>query len=342
MKTKLQKPVVSTQLAITNDVIGAWKSQILFTLHEFAIFPALEQAPQTVFSLASSLSLPVDPLRRLLNAAVAVGYLIKDGENYSTAPHVRAVMTKGSDGYLGNWLEMYAHWYKTFAQLAAAVRKGGAVEDANAIDDDTYHLTFINGMKDYAGYRGADILNHLDLSNVGTLLDVGCGPGIYTSMFCRAYPQLHCTCYDVPQALRLAAEYTANQSLGSRITFRPGNYKTDSSFGEVQYDVVFLSHVLHQENAPTCAEILSKAYAALKPGGIIIVQAMFLNDSGIGPVYASFHDLLCLLIFPGGKNYSFGETIAMLTAAGFTNVRKKAMSFFNVNGLVIGEKGLPT
>ena len=110
------------------------------------------------------------------------------------------------------------------------------------------------------------------------------------------------------------------------------------SFGESQYDVVFLSHILHQENEETCAAIAKKAFRALKTGGMVIIQAMYLNDSGIGPVYASLHDLLSLLIFPGGRNYTYKQTMALLENAGYRNVRKKGMSIFNTNSLVLGEK----
>lgn len=340
MVTKLKKEIISAQMQITNDVIGAWKSQILFALDQLAIFDALGKQPIRVPELSLALNLPEDPLRRLLNAAVAARYILKDGDRYSNAPVTQAVMTKESDGYLGNWLQMYAHWYTTFSKLPQAIMEGMALEDVNATVDDNYNLIFIKGMTDYASYRGRDILNHIDLSNVNKLLDVGCGPGIYVAMFCETYPQLHCTCYDAPQALALAKEHLKRERFLDRVTFQPGNYISDLSFGESQYDAVFLSHVLHQEDKATCEIIVKKAFEALKVGGEIIIQAMFLDDSETSPLYASLHDLLSMLIFPHGRNYTYQQTMAFLTNAGFSSVRKKRMSLFNVNSLVLGDKGV--
>jgi len=317
MISKLKKEIISAQIQIANDVIGAWKSQILFTLHQLGIFDVLEKQSRSVPEVASALNLPEDPLRRLFNAAVAVRYMQKAGDRYSNAPVTQTVMTKESDGYLGNWLQMYSRWYTTFSKLPQAVRQGKAVEDVNAATDGDYNLIFIKGMTDYASYRGRDIMNYVDLSNVNTLLDVGCGPGVYVGMFCETYPQLHCTCYDVPQALTLAQEHLKEKGFLDRVTFQPGNYISDLSFGESQYDAVFLSHVLHQEDEATCTAIVKKAFKALKVGGVIIVQAMFLNDSETGPLYASLHDLLSMLIFPYGRNYTHLQTIALLTGAGF-------------------------
>ncbi len=325
-------------MQITNDVIGAWKSQILFTLHRLDIFETLEERAKNVSELSRALHIPEDSLRRLLHAAVAVGYIKKEDETYSNAELIQRTMRREAEGYLGNWLGMYERWYSTFSSLPDAVLEGKAIEDVNAAADHDYHLIFINGMKDYASYRGRDILNHVDLSHATRLLDVGCGPGIYSAMFCESYPQLRCTCYDVPQALHLAKEHIKDKGLLDRVFFQPGNYLTDLSFGESQYDVVFLSHILHQENEETCAAIARKAFGALKTGGMVIIQAMYLNDSGIGPVYASLHDLLSLLIFPGGRNYTYKQTMALLEDAGYRNVRKKRMSVFNTNSLVLGEK----
>jgi hypothetical protein len=65
---------------------------------------------------------------------------------------------------------------------------------------------------------------------------------------------------------------------------------------------------------------------------------MYLNDTETAPLYASLHDMLSLLIFPGGKNYTYRDTIGLLESVGFDNVVKKRMSMFNVNSLVTGQK----
>src|SRR3972149_2886405 len=183
MSNNIKKEIVSAQIRVTNDVIGAWKSQILFTLNELNVITALERWPKFADVLSRELQLPEDSLRRLLDAAVGVGYLLKSNEGYSVAPYIQAVMCKESEGYLGNWLKMYAHWYSTFAKLTQAVQQGRAIEDVNSVADEDYHRVFIKGMTDYANYRGRDLIQHIDLSSVSRLLDVGCGPGIYVAMF---------------------------------------------------------------------------------------------------------------------------------------------------------------
>jgi ubiquinone/menaquinone biosynthesis C-methylase UbiE len=339
MKTVYKKEIVSAQMQITSDVIGAWKSQILFTLNNLGVFESLVGEIKSAKILADALKLPEKSLSRLLDAGVSAGYLQKKEKQYTNSPVINTIIQPEKDGYLGNWLKMYAHWYTTFGKLENAVRTGKAVEDANSLDDASYNKLFIQGMSDYANYRGRDLLNYLDLNSVKHLLDVGCGPGIYAAMFCKQYPGLTCTCYDVPQALELAQKHLQQEKVIDNIRFKSGDYLKDESFGENKYEVVFLSHVLHQESPTICQRIIQKAYNALTLGGILVIQAMFLNENKTGPLYASLHDLLTLLIFPEGKNYTYEETAHFLKNSGFINIRKRKMSLFNVNSLVLGEKG---
>ena len=96
--------------------------------------------------------------------------------------------------------------------------------------------------------------------------------------------------------------------------------------------------MLHQEDAETGMMIAAKAFRALRPGGRIVVQAMFLSDDNSGPEWPALHNLLMLLIYRGGKAYSMAETIPWLERAGFVDIERVPMSFYNVNALIVGYK----
>jgi len=337
MKSRLNKEIVTAQMEIAQDVAGAWKSQVLFSLNNLGVFNCLSARQLDSENIARQLEIPQHSLERLLNAGVATGYLLKGEAGYSNSPKIEVVTQKDKEGYLGNWLKMYSRWYSTFAQLEDAISQGRAIENVNDHSDKEYGEIFIKGMLDYASYRGREILKYIDLNGASHLLDVGCGPGVYSSMFCEIYEHLTCTCYDLPQSLEITKNNLEGKAFLNRLEFKEGNYNLDESYGE-DYDVVFISHVLHQETEASCAKIIQKAYNCLKPGGQIIIQAMYLNDTKTSPTYASLHDMLSLLIFPGGKNYSFGETKKLLVDHGFKATKEIKMSLFNVNSLVVGEK----
>lgn len=333
---KLDSKVIAAQMQVVNDCIGPWKFQVISVCHRLGIYDVLTDGPLSLTSIAEKTNLPEPSLERLLNAAVAIKTLDKRNGQYHNGAIARDTLTSDAPGYLGNWLNLMSLWYSTFGQLEKAIRRNESIEDLNSGENPEAVRLFIRAMIDYASYRGTDILNYIDLAGKKHLLDVGGGPAIYSILFCKRYHDIICTNLDFPSAIEVAAEMVEKEGLQNRIRLRPGNYLTDP-FGE-GYDAVFLSHVLHQEDATTCKRILRKAFDALTRGGTIIVQAMFPNEEGTGPVFPVLHDLLCLLIFPGGRNHSISVTTQWLEDAGFVKVTPRPLSMFNVNSIIVADK----
>ena len=119
-----------------------------------------------------------------------------------------------------------------------------------------------------------------------------------------------------------------------RITFADGDFITQGIEG--RFDVAWLSHILHSEDAAGCAVILEKAMAALHPGGMILVQEFILDDTRDGPLFPALFSLNMLLVTPGGRSYSEGELMQMLRTAGATDVRRLPIELPNGAGVIAG------
>ena len=264
--------------------------------------------------------------------------LQRNGDRYNNSPVVSKTLVEGAPGYVGNWIRLMSQWFRPWGKLEEAVKSGEHIEDPalHLGENEEYTADFIRGMHDYANYRGTDVLQHLNLDGCDQLIDVGGGPGTYSIMFAQQNPDLTCTVFDLPDVLKIAGQYVDEAGLVGRVKLQPGNY-FDDEFGS-GYDVVFLSDMLHQEDAETGIMILDKAFRALKSGGRVVVQAMFLNDDDSGPEWPALHNLLMLLIYRGGKAYSVAETVPWLEGAGFADVQHVKMSFYNVNSLIVGTK----
>jgi hypothetical protein len=329
---------VRAQMELVNLTLGAWRSQVLYSGVRLGLFEALADGPKTLVELSKSLGLPERSLRRWLIAAHSGKLLERQGDKYSNTEMVARTLVAKRPAYVGNWVRLMAQWYRPWGHLDEAVRTGTCVEDPalHLGVNQEYTEDFIRGMHDYANYRGADILRFLDLTGRKRLIDVGGGPGTYAILFCRAFPELQSTVFDLPDVLKIAADYVEQAGLTDRVSLSPGNYYHDEL--GTGYDVAFLSDMLHQEDAATGMMLLEKAWRALNPGGIVVVQAMFLADDDSGPEWPALHNLLMLLIYRGGKAYSVAETIPWLERAGFVDVRHVRMSFYNVNSLIIGRK----
>ncbi len=192
-------------------------------------------------------------------------------------------------------------------------------------------------MHQYARGPGKEIVNHVDLTGRKRLLDVGGGPGTYSLLLALKNPQLCAVVFDLPDVVSIAREVIEGYGMSDRVTVQAANYLEDA-FGNGEYDVVLLSNMLNQEDVETCRSILRKAYDALEPGGLLIVQAMFLNSAKDGPLFPALQTLLLNLLYEHGRAYSLDETLELVSETGFVGARPKRMSLLNAESLILAHK----
>jgi 2-polyprenyl-3-methyl-5-hydroxy-6-metoxy-1,4-benzoquinol methylase len=317
---------------------GFFQSQVLFSINELGIFDLLAGGPRTLEEIVEGTGTDPDGLERLANAGVAIGLLRRTDGRYGNGLLADQILVSGRPGYLGNWLRLMARWMRACTDLTQSVRTGKPVQDFSLYlgGDPEFTRDFVLGMDDYAKLRGSEILRYLGFEDGVNVLDLGGGPGRYAILFAEHWPGLHVTIFDLPEVVKIAEENCRAAGLNGRVKTKAGSYLQDELSGE--YDVVFLSDVLHQEDPDTCELIIRKAYRALKPGGRIVIQGMFLNSDRTSPRWPVLHSILLMLLYEGGRAYTVDETIRFLESAGFRNPRHQQMSLLNVNSLIFAEK----
>lgn len=330
--------LVRLQLEVLRLAEGMFNAQILFAAHELGIFGGLSGTSRTSRQLSDVIHAEPDALERLMNAAVMLGLLEKEGDHYSNTSLADQILVPGAQGYLGNWIDLLRRRSQTWSGLAEAVRTGEPVEEPGLHlgGDSAYTEAFVMAMHDYAQLRGSDILRHVDLSGGLRLLDLGGGPGTYAVLFARRWLDLSVVVFDLPDVLPIAAKLAAEADVAERVKVKAGDYHSDGLGSG--YDVVFVSDVLHQEDAEGCVTLLRKAREALKPGGQIIVQGMFLDEDKTGPRWPVIMSLNLMLIPGRGRSYTVAETMGFLRSAGFGNPTHQTMSVMNVNSLILADR----
>jgi hypothetical protein len=84
-------------------------------------------------------------------------------------------------------------------------------------------------------------------------------------------------------------------------------------------DVHLFSNVLHDWDEPTVRELLRKSFAALPPGGMVLIHDAHLNAGKTGPQHVAEYSVL-LMHSTEGRCYSVAEMDGYLTDAGFGDV----------------------
>jgi predicted O-methyltransferase YrrM len=323
------------QIQVLQIAEGFVDSQVLFTANELGLFEKLAGGPRSADELAADLAAPVDSLTRLLNAAVAIGMLeLKDGR-YANGAVAAAVLVAGRPGYLGSWLRLMSRFAKAWTGLKESVRSGRPAEDPNLKlgGDPEYTRDFILAMDDYARIRGSEICRYLDLGGGRRMLDVGGGPGTYAILFAKHWPDLRVTVFDLPEVVKIASEKAEAAGVADRVQTAPGSYHDE--LPGTDYDFVFISDTLFQEQPEGAEKLLRKCLGALKSGGRIVVQGMFLNEDRVSPRWPVVQALM-LLVNATGRPYTAGETVRLLQSAGFRDCVHRRMSLLNVHSFVEG------
>jgi hypothetical protein len=318
---------------------GHVEARLTQTAVELRIFDALENAPLTSEEAAARLALEPKAAELLLNALAAVELLHKNAALFSLADTARQYLLRSSPYYVGDMIRFESSLWNCWEKLPEAIRSGKAVRPANMYQDDVNETeTFISAMDSLVKARGdSDVVaSALDWSHIGEFLDVGSGPATYPIALCKKFPNLHATIFDLPVTLNITRHFIRAAGMEDRIRLIAGDYRKDAIPGD--YQVIFLSNVIHGEDYAKNEALVGKLAKNLEPAGRIVIKDHILDDSRAKPTVGAIFSLLMLLTTAGGRCYSFNEIRTWMEAAGLSEVEQINLSSPLTSSLVIGTK----
>jgi len=318
---------------------GHVEARLTQTAVELRIFDALENAALTSEEAAARLALEPKAAELLLNALAAVELLHKNAALFSLADTARQYLLRSSPYYVGDMIRFESSLWNCWEKLPEAIRSGKAVRPADMYQDDVNETgTFISAMDSLVKARGdSDVVaSALDWSHVGEFLDVGSGPATYPIALCKKFPNLHATIFDLPVTLNITRHFIRAAGMEDRIRLIAGDYRKDAIPGD--YQVIFLSNVIHGEDYAKNEALIGKLAKNLEPAGRIVIKDHILDDSRAKPAVGAIFSLLMLLTTAGGRCYSFNEIRTWMEAAGLSEVEQINLSSPLTSSLVIGTK----
>ena len=314
-------------------------SVVLFALFEMGVFTVLSVGPKTLQEIEDSTGGDVESLRATLDAAVAVKVLSKqDGRYAANEALLDCLGRPGSPAYLGEWVAFLHALMCPLSQLGEAIRTGstpGALfEDMSGDNIPSKRMTA--AMDAYARSRGIEIADRLDFSPTRRLLDLGCGPGTYSMAIVERHPQIRATLLDLPGPIAEARRLATTRGMVDRFEFVAADAMTYTT--DERYDTVLVSNTLHMIGPQGSIDLLKRCYQLLTPGGRLIVQAQYLNDSRVSPRWPTLLNLIQRVATPEGRNHAIGETKEWMESAGFRNLHYRSFAAWNVCSCLIGER----
>jgi ketosteroid isomerase-like protein len=336
------QPAEITPERIMQLGFGFWSSKALLSAVELGVFSELAKGPLGGQQLAERLGLHPRSYRDFFDTLVALGMLERRGDAYANTAETDFLLDRAKPSYVGGLLEMGSvRLYSCWGALTEALRTGqpqnGAKDAANPFDvlysDASGLQAFLQAMTGVSMGAAKAIARKFPWDRYRSFVDIGAAQGATPVQVALAHGHLSGCGYDLPAVGPIFEAYVKSFGLGDRLRFYPGNFFTDAL---PSADVLIMGHILHDWNLEEKRMLIAKAYAALPPGGALLVYEALIDDERRHNAFGLLMSLNMLIETPGGFDYTGADCRAWMHAAGFRETRVEHLA--GPDSMVVGIK----
>ena len=292
---------------------------------EHKVFDLLDRGLMTAEEVARASGTSVRGMRILLNGLIALELISKDAAGrYALTPESAAFLVRGKPDYRGGMLrhtskQLMPKWM----QLTEVVRTGKPAQAVNQEGSGSaFFAEFVEAIFPNSYAAAVAAAKHLNLA-VATapvkVLDIAAGSGVWGIALAQSSPRVQVTAVDWPAVLPVTRKIAARYGVADRFTFTAGDLRS-ADFGSGHH-IATLGHILHSEGESASRALLKKTFAALAPGGTILIAEMVPEDDRSGPPHALVFAVNMLVNTEAGDTFSFNEIARWLREAGFVSPR---------------------
>jgi len=296
-----------------------WEAKIFLCSVKLDIYSPLSEGPKQAAQIAEETRTDPEALERLLIALVSIGLLKRSESAFANIPQLAEFLVKSSPFYMGELMLLQDAEWDHWGKLEEIVRTGRPSVKGNIfMNRPEIGATVLRVLDRMAKRVAPGLAEKIDLSAYQSFLDVGGGAGTFSIAFCKRYPHLKATLFDLPKTLEVTRRNVEKEKLEERISFVGGNFNEDQL--PEGFDVVFLSDILHYQTEEENAALFQKLYGSVKPGGVIVVKDMFMNGDDGNPGWNAVFSIHMMVYSEKGRCFKDQSIRCWLARAGFENV----------------------
>jgi SAM-dependent methyltransferase len=254
------------------DLFGPLATKGVLVALRLGLFEALVKEPLGPGELAGRLGADERGVRLLLELLEALGYVRCRGERYRNSAATTKWLLAESPAGIAELFEFFDAMQRRWDHLEGSLRAGEPLRRSTEWLNDgagnwgRYHA----GLRAAARLGAPEIVARVSIpSGARRLLDLGGSHGYYSIAFCRRHPGLSAIILDWEQAQDVAEKTIDAAGLRQRVSFHTGDLWQDEYPGEC--DVVLLFNLLRIFPAARSEELVRRAAASLRPGGLVVV-----------------------------------------------------------------------
>lgn len=255
---------------------GLGRYYILVAALDLDIFDTLQRlGPSTVECVAAELDVPINHLRSLLDAVVALDLLDQFTDIYELNDTAERYLVSNGPATMAELIAVAPGPHENWTRLADTVRNG---RPGSPIEDDptAFYVPLVEGTFTtmFRCATRADLKIRYSAMRSPRILDLGAGGAPWGIALLNGCPEGTAVINDLPGVIEVADRKTTEHGVADRCEFRPGDFHTVEIEPE-SYDIVVLGHVCRTEGEAGAQHLIERAFAALKPEGRLILADYF-------------------------------------------------------------------
>ena len=299
---------------------------LIAAIVQLDFFSWLAANPADKATICRELQLAERPADVMLTLFTANGFVRQENGVFHVTEVAREHLVRGSPWFLGPYFgslkdrPVALDMLKVLRTDKPANWSSSKTEKewSKAMEDEDFAARFTAAMDCRGVYLGRAVAQALAPGGRMRLLDIAGGSGIYACAIAAAHPQLRATVFEKPPVNLVAAKLIAQRGYAERVSVLAGDMFSEAL--PAGFDMHLFSNVLHDWDTPVVKQLLAKSFAALPPGGLLVIHDMHLHADKSGPLPVAEYSVI-LMHSTEGKCYSLGELAELFAEVGFRDLK---------------------
>jgi ubiquinone/menaquinone biosynthesis C-methylase UbiE len=297
-------------------------SQILDASIEYDFFTLIHNGMHSADKIARAAGTDPRATRVVLDSLPALGLVQKRVGEYFLTPIADAFLVKGKPSYVGDFRHVALALWDGMAHLKESLKTGKPLSRMDSGAELKVWEKLVLGIIVIAEPAAKALCEVL---KIGTekkglkVLDIAGGSSIFGMTIVTRDSTADVTQLDWPNVNAIAKKANQARGLEGKIRFIDGEHRT-APIETNHYDMVLASNFCRFESPQGNQKLFAKAHAALKPGGIFVVNDFVPNEERTEPTFALRFSVYTLTHTPEGECWTLSQYSDWLRSAGFTSI----------------------
>lgn len=258
------------------------ETEALFTALELSLFDDIADGSTTAEALSKNHNYHLPTIERILLMLKNNSFLDESAGRYSVTEKYAPYVLKNSPFYNGEiWLLHQQLNRQLFGHLTEMAKTGNSGINVFAANDTKVWESAMPFLNSLAKINAINMVQYfkanLPEKDHLTVLDLGCGTGVYSASLLKENPKWRGIGIDTEKVITIAKDKNKDLVEQGRMRFQSADI-----FGELtdvpKADIIILSNVMHGYDSKENVDLIKNTSRYLNPEGILVVNEFLLTN----------------------------------------------------------------